>query len=85
MPVQVPWDAGRMLSLTASQPSPWLLKVWSLDQQPGHIQEPVRNADQGSLRCTALDQPFLGLFSPGAVLRHPHTESTSSKAGPERR
>ena len=35
MLVQVPWEASGLLSLTPSQPSPWLLKAWSLEQQPG--------------------------------------------------
>lgn len=33
--VQVPWEASGVLSLTPSQPSPRLLKVRSLEQQPG--------------------------------------------------
>ena len=33
--VQVPWEASGLLSLTPSQPSPWPLKVWSLERQPG--------------------------------------------------
>lgn len=63
------------------QPSPRLLKVWSLEQQPGPHLETWWTHRAGKPEHSCSGAAFLGLVSPGALLRDSHAESTSAKAG----
>lgn len=63
------------------QPSPRLLKAWSLKQQPGPHLETWWICRAGKPEHPCSGAAFLGLVSPGALLRDSHAESTSAKAG----